>query len=223
MEFNKSNLPIRAAIFDFDGTLIDSLHVWDDIDNESFAKRGISVPEDFARVTATMTPKQVADYVIERFGFEDSPEDLMQEWSAMAFDAYANRLHLRKGAKSYIENLDSKGINLVLVTTLSKSLCEPSLKRTGIFKYFNTMFFGEDLDSVGKNSPKFYIDLAREIGVNPVDCVVFEDSFKALYSAQQAGMRTCAILDDVKNDFKEDSLLSNCLAVFSDFYDAPKI
>ena len=190
-----------AAIFDFDGTLLDSLDVWDKIDEESFAKRGIKVPPDFADSTATMTPRQVADYVIERFGFTDSPEYLMQEWQDMAFDAYAKHLPLRKSAKNYVDYLHKTGAKMVLITTLSRSLCVPALKRTDLYDYFDLMIFGEDLESNAKNSPKTYIDLANKIGVKPSDCTVFEDSATALKSARLAGMKTCGVVDLINGDF----------------------
>lgn len=190
-----------AAIFDFDGTLLDSLNVWDKIDEESFAKRGIKVPADFADSTATMTPRQVADYVIERFGFTDSPEDLMKEWQDMAFDAYAKHLPLRKGAKNYVDYLRKTGAKTVLITTLSKSLCVAVLKRTDLYDYFDLMIFGEDLESNAKNSYKTYVDLAKRIGVKPSDCTVFEDSNAALKSARLAGMKTCGVVDLINGDF----------------------
>ncbi|RFT23634.1 HAD family hydrolase [Bifidobacteriaceae bacterium GH022] len=190
-----------AAIFDFDGTLLDSLDVWDKIDEESFAKRGIKVPSDFADSTATMTPRQVADYVIERFGFTDSPEDLMKEWQDMAFNAYAKHLPLRKGAKNYVDYLHKTGAKLVLITTLSKSLCVAALKRTDLYDYFDLMIFGEDLESNAKNSPKTYVDLAKRIGVKASDCTVFEDSDSALKSACLAGMKTCGVADLINGDF----------------------
>lgn len=190
-----------AAIFDFDGTLLDSLHVWDDIDEKSFAKRGVKVPADFADSTATMIPREVADYVIARFGFTDSPEDLMKEWQDMAFDAYAKHLPLRKGAKNYVDYLHKTGAKTVLITTLSKSLCVAALKRTDLYDYFDLMIFGEDLESNAKNSPKTYVDLAKRIGVKPSDCTVFEDSDAALKSARLAGMKICGVVDLINGDF----------------------
>lgn len=190
-----------ASIFDFDGTLLDSLDVWDKIDEESFAKRGIKVPADFADSTATMTPRQVADYVIKRFGFTDSPEDLMKEWQDMAFDAYAKHLPLRKGAKNYVDYLHKTGAKTVLITTLSKSLCVAALKRTDLYDYFDLMIFGEDLESNAKNSYKTYVDLAKRIGVKPSNCTVFEDSDAALKSARLAGMKTCGVADLINDDF----------------------
>lgn len=217
-----NNLPILAAIFDFDGTLIDSLGVWDDIDRKSFAKRGLNVPAIFADTTAAMNPRQIADYVIKNYGFTDSPEDLMKEWSDMAFDAYANHLPLRKGAYDYIKYLQSKKIKLVLVTTLSKRLCVPALERFGILDCFDFLKFGEDLSEAGKHSPKTYLDIADNIKINPENCAVFEDSATALRSAQQAGMKIYGVVDDVNAEIACDSPFRNCLAVFSDFIYAPK-
>lgn len=218
----ENNSFFKAAIFDFDGTLIDSLGVWDDIDKRSFAKRGMSVPEIFANNTATMKPRQIADYVIKNYGFTDSPEDLMKEWSDMAFDAYANHLPLRKGAYDYVHYLQSKKIKMLLITTLSKRLCKPALKRTGILECFDFLQFGEDLPEEGKHSYQTYINIAKQININPVDCAVFEDSATALRSAQKAYMKTYGVVDNTNAEIAKDSPFTNCLAVFSDFANAPK-
>lgn len=219
----KNSSMIRAAIFDFDGTLIDSLGVWDDIDKRSFSKRGMSVPDIFADTTAMMNPRQIADYVIKNYGFTDSPEDLMQEWSDMAFDEYANHLPLLKGAYDYVQYLRSKKITLLLITTLSKRLCVPALERFGLLDCFDFLQFGEDLSETGKNSPKTYLDIANNLKINPEDCAVFEDSPTALRSAQLAGMQTYGVVDDIHAEIAADSPFSKCVAVFSDFADAPKI
>ena len=222
MTLQNNNSFFKAAIFDFDGTLIDSLGVWDDIDKKSFAKRGLSVPDIFANTTAAMNPRQIADYVIEHYGFSESPEELMKEWSDMAFDAYANHLPLRKGAYDYVKYLRSKKVKMFLITTLSKTLCDPALRRLNILDCFDFLQFGEDLSKEGKHSYKTYVDIAETLKVATKDCAVFEDSATALNSAQQAGMKTYGIVDEScsKNDL--DLPFRKCLEVFSNFADAPK-
>lgn len=214
---------IRAAIFDFDGTLLDSLGVWDDIDKRSFAKRGMSVPSIFADTTAAMNPHQIADYVIEHCGFTDSPETLMQEWSDMAFDAYANQLPLKKGAYDYVHYLHASKVKLLLVTTLSQRLCLPALTRVGIADCFDFLQCGEDLPEAGKHSSRIYLDLASQFHIAPNNFAVFEDSHVALRSAQQAGMQTYGVVDDINAEISEDSPLQKCVSIFSDFAFAPKI
>lgn len=221
-ELLKNNL-IKAAIFDFDGTLLDSLSVWDDIDKRSFAKRGMSVPEIFANTTAAMNPRQIAEYVIKNCGFTDSPEHLMQEWADMAFNAYAYHLPLRRGAYDYVHYLRSKKVKMFLITTLSKHLCLPALTRVGILDCFDFLQFGEDLSEAGKHSAQTYIDIANRIKVNPENCAVFEDSATALRSAQQAGMQTYGVLDNTDSAFSEDSPFNKCVNIFSDFSDVPKL
>lgn len=212
-----------VAIFDCDGTLLDSLHVWDEIDEVSFAQRGKTVPHNFAQVTATMTPRQVAAYAIEHCGFTDSEETLMQEWSSMAEDAYAHRLPLRKGALRYVHNVHADGITTVLMTTLSASLCLPALRRTGLSDAFDQCWLSDDLPKDGKNSAHTYRTMADSLGCATQHCIVFEDSPAALRSARQAGMHTCAVglqhndlvniadIDDIAEFVIEDFLAAPAL------------
>ena len=74
----------KAAIFDLDGTLLDSMGVWDQVDIDFLAKRGIEVPADYMGKVAAMQFRQIAEYTIARFGLPDTPEALMQEWDDMA-------------------------------------------------------------------------------------------------------------------------------------------
>ena len=72
---------MRAAIFDLDGTLLDSLHIWEDIDEEFLQKRGLAVPEGYCEAIASMGFLDAADYAKKRFGFPESPEAIVAEWN----------------------------------------------------------------------------------------------------------------------------------------------
>jgi len=81
----------KAAIFDLDGTLLDSMGVWDQVDIDFLGKRGIEVPPDYMIKVSSMQFQQVAEYTIARFGLKDTPEGLMQEWDDMARVAYSTQ------------------------------------------------------------------------------------------------------------------------------------
>lgn len=89
----------KGAIFDLDGTLLDSMGVWDQVDIDFLSKRGIDVPDDYMTKVAAMQFRQIAEYTIARFSLTDTPEELMDEWDHMARVMYAtvsklNRMHV---------------------------------------------------------------------------------------------------------------------------------
>ena len=98
-------LDYDAFIFDVDGTIVDSLGIWEKIDCEFLErKRGIKVPEDYSASIATMNFKETADYTIKRFNLSDSPESLMEEWTEMAVYEYSHNLSLKDGVKDFLLN-----------------------------------------------------------------------------------------------------------------------
>ena len=92
---------MRAAIFDLDGTLLDSLHILEDIDEEFLQKRGLAVPEGYCETIASMGFLDAAAYAKKRFGFPESPEAIVAEWNDMAAHRYGNVIQMKPGARDY--------------------------------------------------------------------------------------------------------------------------
>lgn len=93
----------RAAIFDLDGTLLDSMGVWDAVDVEFLGRRGFDVPADYMQKVSAMQFHDIAAYTIRRFGLDDTPEELMREWNDLAYEAYTTTVELKPGARAYLE------------------------------------------------------------------------------------------------------------------------
>ena len=107
----------KAIFFDLDGTLLDSMWVWDDIDVAFLKKRGLEVPPDYQEAITPLGFLEAARYTIRRFGFPETPEELIQEWHQMAVDAYTYEVELKDGAAAYLRYLKEKGIRLVAEDT----------------------------------------------------------------------------------------------------------
>ena len=112
----------KGAIFDLDGTLLDSMRVWDDIDVAFLKKRGLEVPPDYQEAITPLGFLEAARYTIRRFGFPETPEELIQEWHQMAVDAYTYEVELKDGAAEYLRYLKEKGIRMAVATSSSPEL-----------------------------------------------------------------------------------------------------
>ena len=119
----------KAAIFDLDGTLLDSMGVWDQVDIDFLNKRGIEVPPDYMTKVSAMQFRQIAEYTIARFGLTDTPEELMQEWDDMASVAYSTTVEAKPGALDYLRDLKDSGVKLGVATSLPPRLREPALRQ----------------------------------------------------------------------------------------------
>lgn len=184
-----------TVIFDMDGTIMDSLDVWENIDHAFLeGRRGIKVPQDYVNAIAAMSFSEIADYTKERFNLPDTPEELMAEWTDMAEYEYTHNIKAKKGAKEYIEKLKSLGKKIVLCTSSPRHFYEGALKNNGIYHLFdsftNTCEAGE-----GKNSTRVYLLAAEKVGAEPSECIVFEDVLSAATTAKKAGMAVCGVYD----------------------------
>ena len=189
-----TNTRIKGAIFDLDGTLLDSLWIWEDIDKRFLAKRGIEVPPDYMKAVSVMEYRQTAEYTVKRFGLDEKPQDLMNEWSEMAAEAYERVLKIKPKVGQYLSELKSKGVKLAVATSATPDMCLPALKNNGILHLFDAVVTTFEIGK-GKSSPDVYVAAAERMGLSPMECAVYEDNLDALRTAKSAGFVTVGVYD----------------------------
>ena len=185
---------IKAALFDLDGTLLDSLWVWKRVDELFFERRGMEVPEDYERAITGMGFMATAVYTKERFGFEESIEEIADEWTRSACDEYANNVPLKKGSAEFVRALKARGVRCCVVTASRSELFEPCLRRNGIYDEFEFILTADEAGG-SKISGDIYRAAAERLGVDYADCEVFEDVRAGILGAKKLGMRAYCITD----------------------------
>ncbi|MDO4492072.1 MAG: HAD family phosphatase [Lachnospiraceae bacterium] len=197
----------KGAIFDLDGTLLDSMWIWDQIDVEFLAKRGIDqVPEDYQETIATFGAEKTAVYTIERFGLDEKPEDLISEWLDMAHDYYTNRLLLKEGVYEFLSSLYEKQIPMAVATSSEISLVQPCLERTGLLPMLNTVLTVKEAGR-SKQFPDIYLEAARRLGCRIEECLVFEDVLEAAETAKNAGFSVVGVFDSRTSEASAEKLM----------------
>lgn len=184
----------RGAIFDLDGTLLASMHVWEQVDVDFLAGFGLAVPPDYVPAVAEMGMAESAAYTVERFALPLSPQQVMDRWRAMVRAQYHEEVALKPGAAALLRALAQEGWRLAVATALEADLYRPCLARLGIYGLFSA--FAEVAESRDKACPDLYLLAAQRMGVAPEHCVVFEDIVKGVRGAKAAGMRTVGVYDD---------------------------
>lgn len=188
-------MTFRAALFDMDGTLIDSMGVWAKVDEDFFARRGMPVPEDYSRAIAGLSFRQTGEYTKERFQLPEPVDDILAEWNDMCEKAYVHDVPLKPGAKEYVSRLKDAGVKLAVATALPRHLYEPVLRRTGIYDLFDAFASTGDTGE-SKRTGKVYLLAAEKLGVTPGECAVFEDILEGLLGARAAGMKAVCVRDE---------------------------
>ncbi len=208
-------IDFQAAIFDLDGTLLDSMDVWEQIDVEFLAKRGLAVPDGYINAICARSFKEAAEYTIKLFGFSEEPAAIISEWNAMALDKYSHAVRTKPYVKEYLTQLKAHGIKLAVATGLPPVLYKPALRNNGIFDLFDALCSSEDV-SRGKEFPDLFLYAAEKIQVAPKDCIVFEDIFPAVRSARLAGMKVYGVYDKYSELYWEDisKIAEGCLYDF---------
>ena len=190
-----TRLPFSAAIFDLDGTLLDSMYVWTRIDEIFFESRGMEIPEDYGHALAGKSYRESAEYTIERFGLSQSWEEIVKEWTDLAIAEYAHHVQLKPGALKYLRALKRAGVKLAVATALPEYLYRPCLEHCGILNMFDALCSTDDTGGRGKRDGEVFLLAASRIGANPSDCIVFEDVPDGLRGAKKAGMLACGVRD----------------------------
>ncbi len=190
---------LRGAIFDLDGTLVDSMGVWHRIDDEFLGRRGFPADETYKQAVKTMKYETAAHYTIERYHLSESPEEVMAEWDSMALHEYRYNIKCKPGVAEFLRCLKSQGIKIALATVSHRALLEAVLKGNDIFDLFDVL---TDVSQVsrGKEEPDLYLLAAMQMGLKPQECMVFEDVLLGINSAKRGGFYTCGVKDHSSED-----------------------
>lgn len=190
---------VKACFFDMDGTLIDSVWIWTDIDRDFLTSRGIIFDEQIQKKLDGMNFNQVANFFKNEFHLKETIEELKEIWHEMAYKKYCNEVPLKDSAQKLLSLLKATGIKLGIATSNSKYLAMACLKALEIEQLFDVIMTGDDV-SVGKPSPDIYLECARACKVNPAECLVFEDIPVGIEAGHNAGMKVCTIYDKYSED-----------------------
>ncbi|MBE6049206.1 MAG: HAD family phosphatase [Clostridium sp.] len=194
---------IKAAIFDLDGTLIDSMWVWKQIDIDFLASKGHTVPKDLKEKISHLSFNEVAVYFKTAFNLDDSIEDILDMWNKMAINHYSNNVTLKPGVLEFLKFLKKNNIKIGLATSNNNLLLECALKSNDIYDYFDVITTtGETGKS--KREPDVYLLCAQKLQVKPENCVVFEDILDAVKGAKLANMKVIAVNDESSEEDKNE-------------------
>ena len=183
----------QFAIFDMDGTLIDSMIFWKNLTSEYLSSKGVTqIPEDIPEKIKPMTMSESAALFQQEFGLTGDPE---AEMNAMMDEHYRNDIPLKPGVREYLRMLRSKGVRICVASATAEHLMEACLKRLGVRDYFEFLLSCETVGA-GKRSPLVYHESAKRLNAAPEEIAVYEDALYALQTAKDAGYYVIGVYDD---------------------------
>nr|WP_314449207.1 HAD family phosphatase [uncultured Lachnoanaerobaculum sp.] len=193
---------IKACIFDLDGTLVDSMWMWPDIDREYLNRFEIEYDDNLKNEIDGISFHETAVYFKNKFGISDSVEKICKDWEDMAYDKYKYEVKEKPGCKKFLEHLRSKGIKMGIATSNKRSMVDVVLKSLSMKDFFEVITTSDEVKR-GKPAPDVYLTTANLLNVEPKNCLVFEDVVAGIMAGKSAGMRVCAIEDDFTKEVRQ--------------------
>jgi HAD superfamily hydrolase (TIGR01509 family) len=196
----------KGAIFDLDGTLIDSMHVWDSVCRDWLIAAGTepaAIPPGLEADLAPMSLTEAAGYVARHFSTAATgvmAADIIAQWEAMVLRQYGETVPLKPGAAELLRALAARGIKLAIATSCFPACCEAVLNRHGIRQYFSAIVY-TDAVKRNKSFPDIWLAAASHLGLAAEVCLVFEDMYGTLKGVRAAGMGFAAVYDDTCADW----------------------
>lgn len=186
----------KFAIFDMDGTLIDSMGIWRNLGREYLRSKGITEDiEDILEEIAPLTMSESAELFVERFSLPGDAKSVAQEMNAIMDAHYKRDIPLKNGARAYLEALQKAGVRMCAASATEEALMKACLERLGILPCFAFILSCESLDT-SKREAKIYLEAAAQFSAAPGEIAVYEDALYAVETAKKAGFYVVGVFDE---------------------------
>lgn len=206
---------MEFAIFDLDGTLLDSMPVWVNLGETVLKSLGIFPDEELNKRFKTMTLAQSSKYLTEQFPLNLTAEELLHIFMEYVRTGYEKEAPLKPGVMEFLQYLNARNIPMCVATASERYLTESALQRTGALPYFQFVLTCSDIRKT-KETPDIYIEAMHRMGGNINNTVVFEDAYFSVLSAKNGGFGVIAVYDnETKKD--RDTIQEICDAYIESF------
>ena len=189
-------MTVEACIFDFDGTLADSMWVWTEIGNRFLEKYQIPSYQGFSEELALLGFEAGSRTFVKRWNMPVTPDQLVEEWQNQAKESYATNVWLKPYAEQYLRELKEQGVKIAVATAQQRLTLDLALRNEGVYDLFDVTLVCDECTSTGKATPAVYVTAAKMLGESPDDCVVFEDVLGPAKQAHAGGFRVVGVYDE---------------------------
>ena len=194
---------LQSAIFDMDGTLLDSMHMWRGMYAQVVRDMGKEPQPDFVERVKPLTLKEAAVYCKEAHILPMTVEEVVQRFEDRISTFYHTEVQAKPGLKEFLSLLKMEGVWMYVATATDRPLAEAALRHAGIADYFRGIVTVAEAGA-GKESPEIFERALRRLRSNKKDTVVFEDALHAIQTAKNAGFRVAAVYDPSAEDDQEE-------------------
>lgn len=216
---------LQSAIFDMDGTLLDSMHIWREVGPRMLRARGIQPEPDLGERLKPLTGRQGAAYCKEAYGLRETVDQVYAQIEEQVRAFYRSEVQAKPGVKKVLSLLKMEGVWMYIATATDRDLVEEALRHAGIRDYFRGIVTSAET-GVGKDvSPEIYERALRRLRSGKKDTVVFEDALHAIRTAKSAGFRVAAVYDPSAEEDQPEirALADYYIRSFEEFFEAREL
>ena len=194
---------LQSAIFDMDGTLVDSMGLWRTMGSVLAENHGAVPPPGLDRQVASLGLWEGTAYCKELFGLSEPVEELVQEIWGRIEHFYRHEVRPKPGVIRFLSILKMEGVWMYVATATDRPLAEAALKTAGLEGFFRGIITSREAGQEKREGPEIYERALRRLRSTKKDTVVFEDALHALRTARAAGFRTAAVYDESEPEQEE--------------------
>jgi len=199
---------VQGAIFDLDGTLLDSMWKWGEIAIDYIKSHGKTPRPGFLEVLRSFNTTQEAQYFIDEYAVNLPLEEVIYGRDKLMLDFYSNDVKLKDGVIPVLELLKNNGVKMCIATATDRWLIEPALKLHDLNKYFQCVLTCTE-ENTSKSNPDIFIRAAAILGSEIKNTLVVEDALYAMKTAKKAGFTVIGISDESNKD-EQDEIINSC-------------
>ena len=185
---------IKGIIFDVDGTLLDSMHIWGELGKRYLSSVGIEAKPGLAKILFPMSLDESSEYLKNEYDLPDLVEQITEDTIKILNDFYRYEAVPKPGVLEFVKKMQSRNIPMAIATSGDRRILDTALERLGVFDCFTTILTCSDLKT-NKRVPTIYLRAAELLGTKPEETAVFEDVLHAIRAAGSAGFITYAVED----------------------------
>jgi len=185
---------IKAAIFDVDGTILDSMSIWNNAAEMFLRSMGIKAETGLGKIMFSMNMTEGAEFLKNRYELDMDKDEIITGINNTIKYFYNYHVQLKEGVKKFLKDMKQAGIRMTAATSSDRHVVEEALKRLNVISYFDRIFTCTEVGA-GKVKPDIYLAAAGYMGTLPKDTWVFEDALYAIRTAKNAGFRTVGVYD----------------------------
>ncbi len=194
---------ITGAIFDLDGTLIDSMPMWHNFVGVYLAKYGLEPDGYLLQNAKDMSFEESSEYIYNHYNIGKTPDEIVKDMADTAADAYANTIPIKHDVKPFLFALRCKGVRMCIATASPREWAESVLKRLNIDHYFSVILSCYDLNT-SKSDPMIYDRAFDILGTDRETTYIFEDSVNCIRTAKAAGYKVIGVKDEMSSPDEEE-------------------